>query len=205
MFLFTWFFLSWTEDSCARVPLLGPYLTGVAVTSVAGLLLSFPNILTEDNHDNEDNCEEEEEREDTQDGVLIGVVAKKRNGTKYENQNWLEFSNNESNEEIEAECGRIKPLSTISTFILFLHLCLMMMGSCCILPILPMEVLGGNSGQEFRLPNCQAPAKFWAPFLTLCLQWGLGAIFTVWWVVEIKWGESRSDGESSDCDSSSLN
>ena len=172
---------------------------------MAGLVLTFPNILTEDTEDNGDSCEEEEEREDTQDGVLIGVLAKKKKGTMCENQNWLEFSNNESNEELEAECNRIKPLSSLSTIILFLHLCWMILGSCCILPILPMEVLGGHSGQEFKLPDCKDPAKFWAPFLTLCLQWGLGAIFTVWWLVEIKWGESHSDGQSSDCDSSSIN
>ena len=184
VYLFTWVFLGWNVGSCDRVPLLGFYQTGVAVTSVAGFFTAFFS----DTHD--EDCAVE----DVQDGVQIAVIARQRKKTSYENINWLDYSNNESKEAIEAEDKKVKVFPTISSLILILHMFWIITGSFCFLPVFAEE---GLSQESHGLPNCEAPVRFWVPFLSLCLQFGLGGIFMVWWLVEIRWGARHSDRKHS--------
>ena len=97
-------------------------------------------------------------------------------------------------EAMEKDLKKFKLFPMISTVLLCIQMFWIVVGTCCILPVFTMEGLGDKSSVLF---NCRAPVKFWVTFLTLCLQWGLGGIFTAWWVMEIRWPD-RHDSDDED-------
>ena len=106
----------WDERSCDRVPLLGFYQTGVAVTSVASFITSFLNVLTSETDDDDKLCDDDkhcdyeddeadELENEEQDGAQIGVIVRQRKKTQSapKLQNWLDYSNNETKESMKKD------------------------------------------------------------------------------------------------------
>ena len=148
------------------MPLLMPYLFGVAFTCMATFLMGFLHFVMSDST------------------VICGNGYQSVYKTKplVVDQRTID-----------------QTFSSISAFLMMLHLFWFLFGSINILPAVFIESLY-ISNDMLRIKNCAAPVHFWFSFLCLCLQWFLFIVVAIWYKVEMSTGaeDDRSNDHRSE-------
>ena len=168
--MFGWFFLQFMDLSCQLIPLLVPYMHGVAITCIITATMGFLHIVMSDNSTT--YLIVTKQNSVTKEGIVIkDHIVTKHNSVIKDKQ---EFGHQKSLDNT---------FSNISVFLMMLHLFWFLFGSINILPVIFIEGMY-FSRDVLSIPHCDAPVHFWFTFLCLCLQWFLLMVVLIWYKVE---------------------